>query len=237
MAGATNAIPQTLPIPDVSFTMRGTSSPNDVAMVLQIIALFTVLTLAPSILMVITSFTRIIIAFSFLRSAMGTAQMPPNQILVGLAILLTIFIMMPVFSAVNREALAPYFEEKITFKEMTERIKPPIRKFLVANTQKKDIELFLDISRSARVRNVNEIPDHVVIAAFVLSEVQLGFQIGFLLYLPFLIIDFVVSSVLLAMGMMMLPPHMVSTPFKILLFVLVDGWGLLVSSLVKSYYQ
>jgi flagellar biosynthetic protein FliP len=228
--------PPTLPIPSVTFGAAEASSPRDVAVALQIIALLTILTLAPAILMVMTSFTRIIIVFHFLRTAMGTAQMPPNQILVGMAILLTFFIMAPVASDVNKQALAPYFAESITFQEMTAQAKVPIRKFLLANTQNKDIALFLDISRAERPRTMDEIPDHVVVAAFVLSEIQIAFQIGFLLFLPFLIIDFVVSSVLLSMGMMMLPPVMISVPFKILLFVLVDGWGLLVTSLVKSYY-
>jgi flagellar biosynthetic protein FliP len=225
-----------MPIPSIDINIGEASSPKDVSLFLQLIALLTVLTLAPSILMVMTSFTRIIIVFHFLRTAMGTAQMPPNQILVGMALLLTFFIMTPVGQAVNRQAFAPYFAEEISFQEMTSRAKVPIRKFLYANTQSKDLSLFLDIAKIRRPRTVDEIPDHVMVAAFVLSEIQVAFQIGFLLFLPFLIIDFVVSSVLLAMGMMMLPPVMISVPFKILLFVLVDGWGLLVTSLVKSYY-
>lgn len=143
--------------------------------------------------------------------------------------------MSPVFNQVNQQALTPYFAEEITFKEMTDRAKQPVRTFLLANTQKKDLLLFIDLARIEKPRTMDEIPDHVVVASFVLSEIQLGFQIGFLLFLPFLIIDFVVSSVLLSMGMMMLPPVMISVPFKILLFILVDGWGLLITSLVKSY--
>lgn len=224
-----------LPIPSVTFGAESAQSPKDVAIALQIIALLTVLSLAPAILMVMTSFTRIIIVFHFLRTAMGTAQMPPNQILVGMALLLTFFIMSPVFNQVNQQALTPYFAEEITFKEMTDRAKQPVRTFLLANTQKKDLLLFIDLARIEKPRTMDEIPDHVVVASFVLSEIQLGFQIGFLLFLPFLIIDFVVSSVLLSMGMMMLPPVMISVPFKILLFILVDGWGLLITSLVKSY--
>ena len=233
------AVPQELPIPaipTVQFGIGAASSPKDVAVTMQIIALFTVLTLAPSILMVMTSFTRIVIVFHFLRTAMGTAQMPPNQILVGMSLLLTFFIMTPVFNQVHTEAFKPFFNEEITFQEMVDKAKQPVRKFLIANTQKKDLILFLDLSRTERPRTVDDIPDHVVVGAFVLSEIQIAFQIGFLLFLPFLIIDFVVSSVLLAMGMMMLPPIMISVPFKILLFILVDGWGLLVTSLVKSYY-
>ena len=229
------AIPQQIQIPMPTMPSDG-SNPRDVAVTLQLIFLLTILTLAPSILMVLTSFTRIIIVFHFLRTAMGTAQMPPNQILVGMALLLTFFIMAPVFSQIDKEALTPYFKEEITFTEMTARAKKPIRTFLIANTQKKDMALFLELSRTERPATYDDIPDHVVVAAFVLSEIQIAFQIGFLLFLPFLIIDFVVASVLLSMGMMMLPPVMISVPFKILLFILVDGWGLLIASLVKSYY-
>ncbi len=225
-----------LPIPTVTFGVEAANTPRDVAITLQIIALFTILTLAPSILMVLTSFTRIIIVFHFLRTAMGTAQMPPNQILVGMALLLTFFIMTPVANQVHQQALAPYFNNEMTFTDMVANAKQPIRKFLLANTQKKDLMLFLDLSRTERPRTVDDIPDHVLVASFVLSEVQLAFQIGFLLFLPFLIIDFVVASVLLSMGMMMLPPVMISVPFKILLFIMVDGWGLLITSLVKSYF-
>ncbi|MDR2869922.1 MAG: flagellar type III secretion system pore protein FliP [Deferribacteraceae bacterium] len=205
------------------------------AVSIQIIFFFTILTLAPSILMVMTSFTRIIIVFHFLRTAMGTAQMPPNQILIGISLLLTFFIMTPVVNEINTQAFQPFLQEEITFREMVDTAKQPLRKFMIANTQKKDLSLFIDLSRTARPRTVDEIPDHVVLGAFMLSEIQVAFQVGFLLFLPFLIIDFVVSSVLLAMGMMMLPPITISIPFKILLFILVDGWGLLVTSLIKSY--
>ena len=225
-----------LPIPTITFGVGASNSPQDVAITLQIIALFTILTLAPSLLMVLTSFTRIIIVFHFLRTAMGTAQMPPNQILVGMALLLTFFIMAPVANQVSSQALTPYFNNEMTFTDMVTNAKQPIRTFLLANTQKKDLKLFLDISRMERLLTVDDIPDHVLVASFVLSEIQIAFQIGFMLFLPFLIIDFVVASVLLSMGMMMLPPVMISVPFKILLFIMVDGWGLLVTSLVKSYY-
>jgi flagellar biosynthetic protein FliP len=166
---------------------------------------------------------------------MGTAQMPPNQILIGISLLLTFFIMTPVVNEINTQAFQPFLQEEITFREMVDTAKQPLRKFMIANTQKKDLSLFIDLSRTARPRTVDEIPDHVVLGAFMLSEIQVAFQVGFLLFLPFLIIDFVVSSVLLAMGMMMLPPITISIPFKILLFILVDGWGLLVTSLIKSY--
>lgn len=183
-----------------------------------------------------TSFTRIIIVFHFLRTAMGTAQMPPNQIMAGMALLLTFYIMTPVLTQVNDRSFAPYINGDLPFREAVVEAKEPIRKFLISNTRKKDLILFLELSKSEKPRTMDEIPDLVVLGAFVMSEVQVAFQIGFLLFLPFLILDFVISSILLAMGMMMLPPVMISVPFKILLFVLVDGWALLITSLVKSYY-
>lgn len=234
-AGVSYAQNQTIPIPTFRFGVEGAETPQDVAFSLQVLFIFTILALAPSIIMVMTSFTRIIIVFSFLRTAMGTAQMPPNQILTGMALLLTFYIMSPVLSEINDKAFAPYVNEQITFREAVAEAKKPMRKFLLANTREKDLVLFTELSRSEKPKTVDEIPDLVLVAAFVMSEVQVAFQIGFLLFLPFLIIDFVISSVLLAMGMMMLPPVMISIPFKILLFILVDGWSLLITSLVKSY--
>ncbi len=225
-----------IPFPAVTFGIDEAQNPQDVALSLQILFIFTVLALAPSIIMVMTSFTRIVIVFHFLRTALGTAQMPPNQILTGMALLLTFYIMTPVFNEINTNSFGPYMREDITFREAVAQAKAPVREFLISNTQKKDLILFLELSKTPKPRTVDEIPDMVVVAAFVLSEIQVAFQIGFLLFLPFLIIDFVVSSVLLGMGMMMLPPVMISVPFKILLFILVDGWALLITSLVKSYY-
>ncbi len=234
--GISYAQNQTIPLPTFRFGMDTAQTPQDVAFTLQLVFIFTVLALAPAILMVMTCFTRIIIVFHFLRTALGTNQMPPNQILIGMALLLTFYIMAPVFNQVNERAFAPYMEEKITFREAVKEAKEPIRKFLISNTRKSDLLLFLELSKTPKPRTVDEIPDLVVVASFVMSEIQVAFQIGFLLFLPFLILDFVISSVLLAMGMMMLPPVMISVPFKILLFILVDGWALLVTSLVKSYY-
>lgn len=226
---------QTMPIPTFRFGVEGAETPQDVAFSIQVIFIFTVLALAPSIIMVMTSFTRIIIVFSFLRTAMGTSQMPPNQILTGMALLLTFYIMSPVMNEINNKAFSPYVNEQITFKEAVDEARKPMRSFLLANTREKDLLLFLELSRTEKPKTVDEIPDLVLVAAFVMSEVQVAFQIGFLLFLPFLIIDFVISSILLAMGMMMLPPVMISVPFKILLFILVDGWALLITGLVKSY--
>jgi flagellar biosynthetic protein FliP len=166
---------------------------------------------------------------------MGTQSVPPNQVLVGLALFLTFFIMSPVFSEMNKNALSPYLDGKIIFTDALKEAKKPLRKFMLQNTRKKDVITFLEISKTQTPKTVDDIPDLVLLPAFVTSEIQTAFEIGFLLFLPFLIIDFVVSSVLLSMGMMMLPPVMISMPFKILLFVLVDGWNLVVTSLVKSY--
>lgn len=234
-AGISYAQNQTIPIPTFRFGVEGAETPQDVAFSLQVVFIFTILALAPSIIMVMTSFTRIIIVFSFLRTAMGTSTMPPNQILTGMALLLTFYIMTPVMSEINKNAFAPYVNEEITFKQAVDEARKPMRQFLLSNTREKDLILFIELSRTEKPTTVDEIPDLVLVASFVMSEVQVAFQIGFLLFLPFLIIDFVIASVLLAMGMMMLPPVMISVPFKILLFVLVDGWSLLVTGLVKSY--
>ena len=235
-AGVSYAQNQTIPIPTFRFGVEGAETPQDVAFSLQVVFIFTILALAPSIIMVMTSFTRIIIVFSFLRTAMGTATMPPSQILTGMALLLTFYIMTPVLSEINKNSFAPYVNEEITFKQAVEEARKPMRQFLLSNTREKDLILFIDLSRTERPKTVDEIPDLVLVAAFVMSEVQVAFQIGFLIFLPFLIIDFVISSVLLAMGMMMLPPTTISMPFKILLFVLADGWNLVIVNLVRTFY-
>ena len=183
-----------------------------------------------------TSFTRIIIVFSLLRTAMGTATVPPNQVLVGLALILTFYIMHPVFIEAYTKGYQPYMAGQLTFGEMLNEAKQPLRKFMLNNTRKKDVRTFIEISNQPRPKSAADIPDTVLVASFVVSELTTAFQMGFLIFLPFLIIDFVVASVLLAMGMMMLPPAMVSLPFKIMLFILVDGWGLIVTSLVKSFW-
>jgi len=223
-------------LPAFRFGVDRAGSPQDVAITLQIIFLLTILTLAPSILIMLTSFTRILIVFSFIRSALGTQQMPPNQILIGLALFLTFFVMSPVFSEINKNALAPYLSESIGFTDALKEAKKPLRSFLLQNVRKKDIILFLEISKKERPQTPDDIPDLVLVPAFIISELQTAFEMGFLLFLPFLVLDFVVASVLLSMGMMMLPPVMVSLPLKVLLFVLIDGWNLIVGSLVKSFY-
>jgi len=203
--------------------------------VLQIFLLMTVLSLAPAILIMVTSFTRIVIVLSLMRRALGTMQMPPNQIIIGLALFLTVFIMAPVWQKINQSALEPYLDKKISLQQALQSAAAPLREFMFKQTREKDLALFVDTAKLKRPRNPTEIPTTVLIPSFIISEVKTAFQIGLLLYVPFLIIDMVVASVLLSMGMMMLPPIMVSLPFKLMLFVLADGWYLLVGSLVKGF--
>ena len=202
---------------------------------LQIFLLMTVLSLAPAILIMVTSFTRIVIVLSLLRRALGTMQMPPNQVMIGLALFLTFFIMAPVWHQINQNALQPYLDKKISNQQAMQNAVAPLRDFMFKQTREKDLGLFVDIGKFDRPKNVADIPITVLIPSFIISEVKTAFQIGLLLYVPFLIIDMVVASVLLSMGMMMLPPIMVSLPFKLMLFVLADGWYLLVGSLVKGF--
>ncbi len=203
--------------------------------VLQIFLLMTVLSLAPAILIMVTSFTRIVIVLSLLRRALGTMQMPPNQVMIGLALFLTFFVMAPVWHKINQNALQPYLDKKIGNEQALENAAAPLREFMFRQTREKDLALFVDIAKLQRPKNIADIPTTVLIPSFIISEVKTAFQIGLLLYVPFLIIDMVVASVLLSMGMMMLPPIMVSLPFKLMLFVLADGWYLLVGSLVKGF--
>jgi len=202
---------------------------------LEIVALLTVLSLAPSIILCCTSFTRIIVVFSFLRQAMGTGQMPPNQILASLAIFMTIVIMYPTGKQIYDNALNPYMEEKITLTDALDKAQGPLRTFLFKHTREKDLSIFYTITKMERPKNKEDVPIMMLTAAYMISELKTGFTIGFLVYIPFLVLDMVVSSVLLAMGMMMLPPAMVSMPFKLLLFVMVDGWSLMTASLVNSF--
>jgi flagellar biosynthetic protein FliP len=191
--------------------------------------------MAPAIMLTMTSFTRIIIVFHFLRQAMGTQQMPPNQILAGLAIFMTVVIMYPVGKAINSTALQPYMAEEIRFDEALDRAQAPIREFMFKHTREKDLSIFYSITKEPRPKNRDEVSTIMLVAAYTISELKTGFTIGFLIYIPFLILDMVVASILLAMGMMMLPPVMISLPFKILLFILIDGWNLLVGSLVNTF--
>ena len=219
----------------IRIDMDQTQQPGKMAVVLQIFLLMTILSLAPAILVMLTSFTRCVIVLSLLRRALGTMQMPPNQVIVGLALFLTFFIMTPVWQQVNQDALQPYLDEKIDQEQALQNAAAPLRKFMFKQTREKDLALFVEIAKVQRPKDVTDIPTSVLIPSFIISEVKTAFQIGLLLYVPFLIIDMVVASVLLSMGMMMLPPIMISLPFKLMLFVLADGWNLLIGSLVRSF--
>ncbi|MDY6971183.1 MAG: flagellar type III secretion system pore protein FliP [Thermodesulfobacteriota bacterium] len=222
-------------VPLFSIGLDKARDPGDVAVVLQIFALLTVLSLAPAILIMLTSFTRIAIVLSLLRQAIGTHQMPSNQIIVGLSLFLTFFIMSPVWERINENALQPYLEKEISQQEALENASMPIRSFMFKQTREKDLALLVDIAGIERPKNIDDVPTSVLVPSFMISELKTAFQIGFMLYIPFLIIDIVVASILLSMGMMMLPPIMISLPFKLILFVLADGWYLIVGSLAKSF--
>jgi len=226
---------KTSTLPKITLEFDKAKEPGDVAISLQILALMTILSLAPAILILMTSFTRIIVIFHFVRQALGTQQMPSNQILIGLALFLTFFIMTPVWRAVNEQALQPYLQEEITDKEAFHTAIQPVKKFMVKLTREKDVALFMRFAQEKKPENIDDIPLQVIVPAFVISELRIAFQVGFLLYVPFLMIDMVVASVLMSMGMLMLPPIMISLPFKVLLFVLVDGWFLVVNSIVTSF--
>ncbi|WP_077617827.1 flagellar type III secretion system pore protein FliP [Bacillus sinesaloumensis] len=212
-----------------------TSAPENVSTSVRLLLLLTVLSLGPSILILMTSFTRIIVVLSFVRTSLGTQQMPPNQVLIGLALFLTFFIMAPTFSEVNEQALTPLFNEEINLEEAYNRAAIPFKEFMSAHTRQKDLELFLNYSGAERPDTIEDIPLTALVPAFAISELKTAFQIGFMIFIPFLVIDMVVASILMSMGMMMLPPVMISLPFKILLFVLVDGWYLIVKSLLQTF--
>ena len=210
-------------------------NPAQTSVVLQIFLLLTVLSLAPAILIMVTSFTRMAIVLSVLRQAIGTQSMPPNQVVIGLALFLTFFIMTPVWQTVHQEALTPYLESQISQQEALTRAMKPVREFMFKQTREKDLAMLMEIAKSPRPKTIADVPTTVLIPSFIISELKTAFQMAFMLYVPFLIIDMVVASVLLSMGMMMLPPVMISLPFKLMLFVLADGWHLIIGSLVKGF--
>jgi len=222
-------------IPKINFSITPPNGKSDYSTAIQILILLTILSFGPAIITLMTSFTRIVVVFFFMRNAMGTQQSPPNQVLIGLALFLTIFIMAPVFNQINQDAIQPYTKDQITQQEALNRASVPIKKFMIKQTREKDLLMFMDLAKMKAVKDVNAMPLYVIVPSFVISELRIAFEIGFLIYLPFLVIDLVVSSVLLSMGIMFLPPVMVSLPFKILIFVLTDGWYLIVESLIKSY--
>lgn len=222
-------------LPSVNLGFKTTDNPGEIVSAIKIIMVLTILTLAPAILIMMTSFTRIIIVFSFLRQALGVNQMPPNQLLVGLSLFLTFFIMGPAFEELNSKGVQPFLAGKISQEEAITETLAPLRRFMFTQTRDQDLGLFIKLSKIETPKTRADVPSLVLIPAFVLSELKTAFQIGFIIFLPFLVIDIVASSVLMAMGMMMLPPVVISMPLKIMLFVLVDGWSLLVGSMVKSF--
>ena len=229
------AFAQAVNIPQISLGMKSTNNPQEVVDTIKIILMLTVLTLAPAILILMTCFTRIIVIFSFLRQALGTQQMPPNQLLIGLSLFLTFFIMKPAFTQINQEALKPYIDGSLKQEAAMDKALLPLRKFMFSQTRAEDLQLFLKLSGKEEAKTRADVSTMVLVPAFVISELKTAFQIGFIIYLPFLIIDMVIASVLMAMGMMMLPPVVISLPFKIMLFVIVDGWSLIVGSMIKSF--
>lgn len=223
------------PIPKIGVSLDEARNPKEVANSIEILFLLTILALAPSILIMMTCFTRIIIVLSFLRKAIATQTTPPNQVMIGLALFLTFFVMAPVGSAINETAIQPYLNEEISQEVALENAMQPIRSFMFKQTREKDLTLFIDISGSEKPKQLEDIPTKALIPAFIISELKTGFQIGYILFIPFIVIDMVVASTLMSMGMMMLPPVMISMPFKILLFILVDGWNLVIKSLIMGF--
>ncbi|MCZ0702575.1 flagellar biosynthetic protein FliP [Natronobacillus azotifigens] len=211
------------------------TDPGNVSTAVQLLLLLTIFSLAPSILILLTSFTRIIIVLSFTRTSLATQQMPPNQVLIGIALFLTFFIMAPTFSQINEEAISPLMNEEITLEEAYELASTPIKEFMARHTRQRDLALFLNYSGVESPSSIEDIPLTVLVPAFAISELKTAFQMGFMIFIPFLVIDMTVASVLMSMGMMMLPPVMISLPFKVLLFVLVDGWYLITQSLLQGF--
>lgn len=231
----TVASAEPVPLPSLNIGVGTATRPGEIATTIQIFLLLTVLSLAPSLLIMTTSFTRIVVVLSFLRTALGTQQAPSNQIILALSLFLTFFIMTPVWQQINTEAYQPYKAGTLTQEQAFDKAVKPVRKFMLSQTREKDLALFVSLSKQERPKNADDIPTLTIVPAFMISELRTAFQIGFLIYIPFIVVDMVVASVLMSMGMMMLPPVMISLPFKILLFVLVDGWGLVMGSLVKSF--
>jgi flagellar biosynthetic protein FliP len=222
-------------VPKISIGLDQAKTPQEASVAMQVVFLLTILSLAPAILLMMTPFTRIVTVMGFLKKALGTQTTPPNQIIVGLSLFLTWFVMQPQIKEMNDLALQPYLAQEITWKEGAERAKKPLRLFMLRQTGENELATMVRISHTPRPRNVDDIPDAVLIPAYMISELKTAFLIGFLIYLPFLVIDMVVASILMALGMMMLPPVMVSLPLKLILFVSVDGWNLVTHGLVQSF--
>ncbi|MCF6265589.1 MAG: flagellar type III secretion system pore protein FliP [Desulfuromusa sp.] len=222
-------------LPTITVGIGEATEPGEVSTALQILVVLTILSVAPAILLMTTGFTRIVIVLSFMRQALGTQSAPSNQIVIGLALFLTFFVMAPVFNQINEQALQPYLNKQISQEKALKEALQPMREFMFSQVGEKDLQLLVDISKSPQPDNQADISMMTLIPAFMLSELKRAFQMGFLLFVPFLMVDMIVASILMSMGMMMLPPIIVSLPFKILLFVLVDGWSLVIGSLVKSF--
>lgn len=222
-------------VPTVDLTINAPETPTQLVKTLNIVLLLTFLVLAPSLILAMTSFLRIIVVFSFLRQAMGTQQMPPTQLLVSFALILTFFIMEPHAQKAYDEGISPYMQEKIDYEKAFEKSVAPFKSFMMKNTREKDLALFYRIRKLPNPQTVEDVPLTILVPAFMISELKTAFEIGFLIFLPFLVIDMVVSAILMSLGMMMLPPVMISLPFKLLIFILVDGWNLLVQGLVASF--
>lgn len=229
------SLTEAISIPTISFGVENADTPQQVSTGLQVLFLLTVLSMAPAILLMTTCFTRIVIVLGFVRQAMGTQNMPPTQVIIGLALFLSFFIMAPTINTINEKALQPYLNEQINQEDALQKALDPMREFMFSQVKESELALLADITLDAEPFDKNDIPTMTLIPAFMLSELKLAFQMGFMIYIPFLVIDMIVASILMSMGMMMLPPVIISMPFKLLLFVLVDGWTLIVGSLIKSF--
>ncbi len=234
LLAAVSLFAQSVDVPTMNFSLSAPDSPEQLVSSLNVLILLTILFLAPSLVLVMTTFTRFVIVFGFLRLALGTQQVPPTQLLVMLALILTVFVMEPIGKEAYVNGIEPYIQEKITYEEAFTKTAEPFKNFMVRNTREKDLALFFRIRGIENPQSIEEVSLSVIIPAFVISELKTAFEIGFLLFLPFLVIDMVVASILMSMGMMMLPPVMISLPFKILVFVLIDGWNLLIGNLIAS---
>lgn len=222
-------------LPSVNISMESANTPQEFSKGIQILVLLTVLTLAPSILIMTTSFTRIVIVLALTRQAIGTASLPPSQVIVGLALILTFFVMAPTFNKMNQTAFQPYIKEQITQQEALKRSVEPLRQFMFRQTDETELALFVKLSGLKRPKEMSDVPTYVLLPSFIISELKTAFKIGFMIFIPFLVIDIVVASILVSMGMLFLPPPMIATPFKIILFVLIDGWHLITKSLVEGF--
>jgi flagellar biosynthesis protein FliP len=231
---AQQKVPTTMPIPKLSISVDKSNSKDDMVLSLQILAVMTVLTLAPSILIMMTCFTRIVVVFQFLKQALGTQTQPPTQLITGLAMFLTFFIMQPVLNQANKDGLQPYMREEITQEQAVDNMVKPFREFMLKHTREDDLGLFIKLSGGPKPKDITDVSIWAIIPAYSISELKTAFQIGFLIFIPFLVLDMVIASTLMSLGMFLLPPQLISLPIKILLFILVDGWHLIVDSLVKS---